>query len=204
MIGFRDAEGRLRSFIEPEVGGWGATAERDGQNAQFSSSHGHTYNCPVEGNEARNGVRVEGYALNTEAGGAGRLRGGKGIDLRYRLIEGSGWVTAAYARSKMPPWALAGGGPGTVNRLSILRCGGEVENHLSASALPIARGDVVRIQTGAGGGYGDPKRRPQAAVLRDLRDGYISAQEALDTYAADPEVVQATVNRYHPPLSTRT
>lgn len=196
MIGFTDAEGRLHSFIEPEVGGWGATAERDGQNAQFSSSHGHTYNCPVEVNEARNGVQVERYALNSEIGGAGRLRGGKGIDLRYRLMHASGWVTAAYARSQVPPWALAGGRVGSVNRLSIIRRGGKVENCLNASALPLARGDVVRIQTGTGGGYGDPRRRRQAAVLRDLRDGYINAQEALDTYGADPDAVQAALNRY--------
>ncbi len=204
MIGFTDAEGRLQSFIEPEVGGWGATTERDGQNAQFSSSHGHTYNCPVEVNEARNGVHVECYALNPEPGGAGCQRGGRGIDLRYRLMHTSGWVTAAYARSRTPPWALAGGSPGTVNRLSIIRRSGEVENRLSASALPIQKGDVVRIRTGAGGGYGEPKRRPQAKVLRDLRDGYISAQEALDIYGADRDAVQATVRRYHSSLATRT
>ena len=198
MIGFTDDEGTLRSFIEPAVGGWGGTAERDGQNAQFSSSHGHTYNCPVEVNEARNGVHVECYALNPEPGGGGRHRGGRGIDLRYRLTHASGWVTAAYARSKEPPWALAGGCTGTVNRLSIIRRSGEVENCMSASALPLEKGDVVRIQTGAGGGYGNPKRRRKAEVLRDLRDGYISAQEALDIYGAEPDAVQATVNRYHP------
>ena len=203
MIGFSDDQGRLRSFIEPEVGGWGATAERDGQNAQFSSSHGHTYNCPVEVNEARNGMHVERYALNPEPGGAGRLRGGRGVDLRYRLTHASGWVTAAYARSTVPPWALAGGCPGTVNRLSIIRRNGEVEHCLRAGALPLKRGDVVRIQTGAGAGFGNPKRRARAAVLRDLRDGYISAQEALDTYGADRDAVQTTVKRYHRSSSAR-
>ena len=197
MIGFTDADGRLRSFIEPEVGGWGATAECDGQNAQFSSSHGHTYNCPVEVNEARNGVHVERYGLNPEPGGAGCRRGGKGIELRYRLTEGAGWVTAAYARSGVPPWPLAGGQAGTVNRLSIIRGSGEAEDCMSASALPLECGDVVRIRTGVGGGYGDPRWRPSADVLRDLRDGYVSAEEAIETYGADPDAVQATVNRYH-------
>ena len=196
MIGFTDADGRLRSFIEPEVGGWGATAERDGQNAQFSSSHGHTYNCPVEVNEARNGIHVECYALNPEPGGAGCHRGGRGVDLRYRLLHDAGWVTAAYARSRIPPWALAGGASGTVNRLSIIRRSGEIEDFPSASALPLEKGDVVRIRTGCGGGYGDPGKRQQAAVLRDVRDGYVSAREALDTYGADPDAVQATVARY--------
>ena len=158
----------------------------------------------MEVNEARNGVRVERYALNPEPGGAGRLRGGRGVDLRYRLIHASGWITAAYARSQVPPWALAGGSVGTVNRLSIIRRSGQVESCLSASALPLEKGDVVRIQTGAGGGYGDPKRRRQAAVLRDLRDGYITAQEALNTYGADPDAVQAALNRYHSSPSTLT
>lgn len=197
MIGFTDAGGRLRSFIEPEVGGWGATAERDGQNAQFSSSHGHTYNCPVEVNEARNGVHVECYALNPEPGGAGCRRGGKGIELRYRLTQGGGWVTAAYARSRVPPWPLASGQVGTINRLSIIRGSGKAEDHLKASALPLECGDVVRIRTGVGGGYGDPRQRPSADVLRDLRDGYVSAEEAIETYGADRDAVQAAVDRYH-------
>ncbi len=194
MIGFQDSQGRAHSFIEPEVGGWGALDCRDGENAQFSSSHGQTYNCPVEVNEARNGIEVERYTLNLEAGGAGRFRGGKGIDLRYRLLH-PGWVTASYTRSQIRPWTLAGGMEGTVNRLGIIRADGNVEEHLSASALALHRGDIVWIRTGTGGGYGDPRERPEQEVLQDLRAGYISAAEALDLYGADPAKVRAVASR---------
>ncbi len=196
MIGHQDQQGRVHSFIEPEVGGWGALNCRDGENAQFSSSHGQTYNCPVEVNETRNGIEVDHYALNLEPGGAGRFRGGKGIDLRYRLPH-PGWVTAAYARSQVRPWSLAGGMEGTVNKLSIIRSDGSVEKRLSASALALGSGDSVWIRTGTGGGYGDPRQRPLEEVLQDVRDGYISTDEAIDVYGADPARVRAAAGRFH-------
>ena len=182
FIGQLNETGQMRSFIEPEVGGWGALHDKDGENAQFSSSHGNTFTCPVEVNEARNGIFVERLALNTEASGAGKFRGGKGIELEYRILEQSGWLTAAYTRSKVQPWSLAGGQRGTLNRLRIRRVSGELEEVSSANALPLQKGDVVWIATANGAGYGDPKKRPKALICDDLRDGYISEHQARDIY----------------------
>lgn len=185
MIGVEDDDGNQFSFIEPEVGGWGARNTCDGESGQFSSSHGQTFNCPAEVNEARNGVFVERYSLNEEQGGAGTWRGGKGVDLRYRVEHKQGWVTAAYTRSKVRPWAANGGELGTVNRLAIIREDGSVEDIESASALKLGFGDTVWIRTGVGGGYGDPKQRARAHVLDDLKNGYITQQEALTVYGLD-------------------
>ncbi len=182
MIGVEDDAGNQASFIEPEVGGWGARNNADGESAQFSSSHGQTFNCPAEINETRHGVFVEQYSLNEEPGGAGKWRGGKGIDLRYRIEHPRAWVTAAYTHAKIRPWAAKGGEPGSTNRLSIIRSDGTVENIDSASALELKFGDTVWIRTGSGGGYGDPKERPQADVLADLKNGYISENQATTVY----------------------
>ena len=65
------------TFVEPQLGGWGAGHDRDGDSAQFSISHGDTFNCPVEVNESRNGIHVRRYALNPEAAGAGRFGAGR-------------------------------------------------------------------------------------------------------------------------------
>ena len=182
LIRSEDVGGADHTFIEPEIGGWGASALKDGENAQFSVSHGDTFNCPVEVNEARNGIAVERLALNAEPCGAGRYRGGKGIDLRYRILGKRAWLTAQYTRAVTPPWGVHGGADGSVNRLEILHGDGSVKALARASHLPLEQGDTVRVVTGNGAGCGDPAQRPRAEVLDDLRDGYISRDEARQVY----------------------
>ena len=177
--------GGEHTLVEPEVGGWGAGVGSDGDNAQFSYSHGDTFNCPVEVNERRNAIQVERYALNPEPTGAGEFRGGKGVDLRYRIVGERGWVTAGYTRHKSPPWGLLGGLSGTGNRLEVLRASGHRESYGEVTNLELGTGDVVRILTGNGGGLGDPSRRDMTRIHDDLRNGYISAEEAR-IYAAHP------------------
>lgn len=177
-----DKDGVERTFIEPEVGGWGASACKDGENAQFSSSHGDTFNCPVEVNEARNGIEVECLALNGEPSGAGAFRGGKGIDLRYRILAERAWLTAGYTRTVTPPWGVDGGGHGSLNRLEVEHADGCTEAIGSASNLPLVKGDVVRILTANGGGYGDPARREQSEIQADIRNGYLTKHEAVKNY----------------------
>ena len=173
------------TFIEPEIGGWGASADKDGENAQFSASHGDTFNCPVEVNEARNGIQVEQLQLNEEACGAGRYRGGKGIDLRYRILGKTAWITAGYTRTVTPPWGIGNGANGSLNRLEILRHNETAEIIASASNLPLERDDIVRIVTANGGGFGEALERPTPDIVSDLRNGYITQSEAVDVYGLD-------------------
>ena len=138
--GIHPETGQPHSFIEPEIGGWGATEGQDGGSAQYTGAHGDTFNCPVEVNEARNGVFIDQYAFNLEPGGDGQFRGGKGICLDYRIRGPESWITAMYTRGKYAPWGLRGGRDGTHNYVRILRLGrqrGEVQ-HLHGSE-PAAR-----------------------------------------------------------------
>ena len=185
LIRSEDASGADLTFIEPEVGGWGASALKDGENAQFSASHGDTFNCPVEINEARNGIEVDRLTLNGESGGAGRFRGGKGIDLRYRILAKRAWLTAEFSRRVTPPWGIAGGRDGSRNRLELLRSDGQVIELASAANLELGRGDIVRIVTANGGGFGDPRSRPSAEILSDIRNGYIDTTEAANDYGLE-------------------
>lgn len=193
LVGQVDATGKMSSFIEPEVGGWGACNDRDGETAQFSTSHGDTFNCPVEVNEARNKVQVDCLSLNSEEGGAGKFRGGKGIDLQYRILEKSGWVTASYTRSKVKSWGLEGGHTGTNNRISVIRSDSSVEHYAVANSIPVSNGDVIRIETGNGAGFGNPRERNKSLVLDDLHNQYITEQEATSVYGLDPATIRKMV-----------
>ncbi len=113
--------GRHFTIVEPEVGGWGATAARDGNSAMFSPIHGETFNCPAEVAEARYGLYVEQLALSEEPGGEGEFRGGRGIVLDYRVRSDGCFLTCSYTRSTHPPWALAGGRAGSPNFVEVLR-----------------------------------------------------------------------------------
>jgi N-methylhydantoinase B len=164
--------GRHFTIVEPQVGGWGATAVRDGINATFSGGAGQTFNCPAEVAEARYGLYVEQLRLNDAPGGDGEFRGGKGIVLDYRVRSNGCFVTVAYTRYKHRPWALQGGREGSPNYVEVIRSDGRVEEHAVVTALEVNDGDVIRIHTGNGGGFGDPARRRRELLREDVLNGY--------------------------------
>lgn len=170
--------GRPYAVIEPEIGGWGASHQRDGTAGQFSPTHGETYNCPAEVAEARYGVTVEYLGFHDEEGGAGQYRGGKGIRIDYRLRADDAWLTIAYTRATVPPWPLQGGQPGSTNHVLIRRTDGSCERHTVVSRLALNPGDVIQVMTATGAGWGDPKQREIEQVKQDLKDGYITQEQA--------------------------
>lgn len=175
--------GQRFTIIEPEVGGWGGSVQSDGNNAMFSAIHGETYNCPAEVAEARYGLYVDRLALSEEPGGAGKFRGGKGVVLEYRVRSNNCFLTAAYSRNKHLPWPAGGGHAGSANRIEVIRADGRREHHAVVSGLLLNRDDVIRIVTANGGGYGDPRERDPAAIANDLRDGYITREQATREYS---------------------
>ena len=174
--------GRHYTIVEPELGGWGASPGRDGNGATFSGFHGETFNCPAEIAEARYGLAVESVAFNPEQGGEGRWRGGKGVEIRYRARSDANFLTMGYTRSRVPPWGLAGGCDGTTNYVEVIRTNGERTRHAFATGVRLDAGDVVRIVTGNGAGWGDPALRDPAAIRADLREGLLTPERALAAY----------------------
>jgi N-methylhydantoinase B len=153
LAGRHPKTGRRFTMVEPQMGGWGATATREGVNAQFSSGHGETFNCPVEIAEARYGLNYRQLSLNDEPGGEGRHRGGRGLVKEFAIEGPETEMSIGYSRHRQKVWGLAGGAPGTTNRVEIDRNGGGRETHGFVSGLPLAVGDVVRIITAQGGGW---------------------------------------------------
>jgi N-methylhydantoinase B len=177
--------GRHFTIVEPQVGGWGGSASRDGNSAIFSGFHGDTFNCPAEVAEARYGLYVEQLRLNDDPGGEGERRGGKGIVLDYRVRSDGCFFTCAYTRNKELPWPLEGGREGSPNYAEVIRADGTVETHAVVTALTVNEGDMIRLHTANGGGYGDPGGRAREAVLDDLRNGYATEETAREIYGVD-------------------
>jgi hypothetical protein len=79
----------------------------------------------------------------------------------------------------------------------VQRQGGDVEQVPSKARLLLTAGDVLRVLTGGGGGYGDPCERPPEAVLSDVLDGKVSCQAARESYGVviDAETIDEAQTR---------
>jgi len=166
------ADGRRQVYFDLECGGWGGHPDEDGANA-FSCGLHNISNAPVEMLENTLPIRFQEYGLVPDTGGRGRTRGGLGLARAFRLDAESGSFAANLERFKVRPYGLAGGAPGTAGRLTVTRADGGVEELPSKVAgLAVAKGDVIRLQTAGGGGYGDPEARCEAAKASDRENGY--------------------------------
>ena len=183
--GIHPDTGRQYTVIEPQLGGWGASREGDGNTAMFCGFHGETYNCPAEINEARNGLMVDQMALNTSPGGEGKFMGGRGIVMDYRVRSEQGFLTAGYTRSKFPAWGLDGGRDGSPNFLEFIPKEGERQSFAAISGLATRKGDVIRVYTGSGGGLGDPRQRDPELVRADVRNELITRETARDVFGVE-------------------
>jgi N-methylhydantoinase B len=177
--------GRAYAVIEPELGGWGGSRLKDGNSGQFCGLHGETYNCPAEIAESRYGVTVDYLSFHDEDGGAGLHRGGKGVRIDYRIRSDNAWLTAAYTRDRIPPWPLNGGQPGSPNHIIVRRSSGETERYSVVSGLTLNTDDVIQIMSATGAGWGDPSKRDTALIRSDLKNGYITAEQANRDYGLD-------------------
>jgi len=182
-----------RFFYRPAClpgGGWGAKHNSDGMSATICLNDGDTHNFIAEAIEAKIPVVVERNALRPDSGGAGRYRGGLGVEFRFRA-RAPMQFNAHVERTQCAPWGLAGGGAGLANRVSVVRAGGSVEtsNNGKRNAVPLSVDDAVVVESGGGGGYGDPRLRPRDLVRSDVRRGYVSPQAAIDHYGMLPQEV---------------
>jgi N-methylhydantoinase B len=183
-----NADGSRQVYFDLECGGWGAHPEADGASG-FSCGFHNIANSPIEMIENTYPVTFTRYALTPDSGGAGRTRGGLGLTREWRLDAAQGVFAANLDRFRFPPPGLAGGRAGAAGRLSLKRADQvDYENLTSKVAgLTLRQGDVIRLQTSGGGGYGDPRQRQRAAVVSDLLDAYISRPAATDIYDSSEE-----------------
>ena len=176
--GTREASGEPWADGSPHPVGQGATAHADGASSLIHITESATRFSPVEVWESRNPWLVETVRLAPDSCGPGRQRGGLGVDLHFRMLEDS-WVTTAVDRTLTPPWGIAGGGVGRPNAVAIRHADGTHSARRGKSTrVRVPKGATLELHTGGGGGFGPAQERATAAVLEDLREGYVTEQHA--------------------------
>lgn len=169
-------------FMEPMRGGMGGTVGIDGADA-ISQLLSNSANTPVEVAESDNPFFLtREYSLRCDSGGAGEFQGGLGGVREYEITAERVEALFSSDRAIHRPWGSHGGGEGTIGRVLVIRNGTATQLPPNGAALTLGRGDRLRIETGGGGGFGDPRKRAPAAVARDLAAGRISAAFARDAY----------------------
>nr|MDQ6934670.1 hydantoinase B/oxoprolinase family protein [Actinomycetota bacterium] len=125
-------------------------------------------NLPTEFTEAQFPFRVEVLSLAVDSGGAGMFRGGLGYEKHIRMLRDAHFMSIA-DRSILACWGVRGGKAGQPFSVTV-DPGGPRERQVEAlaDAEPVAAGEVIRIRTTGGGGWGDPLERDPALVVRDV------------------------------------
>jgi N-methylhydantoinase B len=180
-------------LVEPQAGGWGASETRRGEQGLMCVGDGETYVIPIEVAEARYGILVDQYALDTQAdGGAGKHRGGRGCIRDYRAVADEVFLTATFGRHKFAPWGVGGGHSGSPNEVRIFHQDRREVVLGKCARYRLEKGEVARLITGTGGGWGPPHERPVEEVIEDVRDGYVSLEHAEREYGVvlDPDTLQ--------------
>jgi N-methylhydantoinase B len=168
--------------VQPICGGSGARPMRDGIDG-MDFSVGYLRNVPAETLEADMPILIERYGLRPDSGGAGRYRGGSGIELTVRVFAPDTVMTArGMERMQFRPWGRLGGLPGE-NGTAIKNLGTSGETRTGRiDELLLQPGDTVTFLAQGGGGYGDPAEREPERVLSDVRRGLVSAEAARRDY----------------------
>jgi N-methylhydantoinase B len=192
VAGLHPDTGELFLLVEPQAGGWGAGAEKDGESGLVCLGDGETFMIPVEIAETRYGILVDQYAFSIVDGGAGRHRGGRGLVRDYRVVADEVFVTATFGRHKYLPWGVDGGREGSRNEVRFLHADGREVVLGKCARYRLAKGEVARLVTATGGGWGPPLERSIEAVVDDIRDGYVTVEQAERDYGVviDPNTLE--------------
>jgi N-methylhydantoinase B len=175
-----DDSGRPYLMREVLGGGSGGRYYADGEDTIHVVPDSR--NLPTEFTEARFPFRVESLSLAVDSGGAGQFRGGLGYEKQIRMLRDAHFMSIA-DRSILACWGVRGGKAGRPFEVTI-DPGGPHERQVDAlaDAEPVAAGEVIRIRTTGGGGWGDPLERDPALVVRDVVWRKVSPEAALADY----------------------
>lgn len=143
--------GRPFAYYETIGGGMGAAAKTHGESAVHCHMT-NTMNTPVEALEYSYPLLVREYSIRRGSGGPGKHRGGDGIVREIQVLSDAE-VTVLSERRRFPPYGLFGGKPGTVGKNILIRAG-KREARPGKLSASLKKGDILRVETPGGGGYG--------------------------------------------------
>ncbi len=175
-----DLDGKPYLMREVLGGGSGGRYYADGEDTIHVVPDSR--NLPTEFSEGRFPFIVERLGLAVDSGGAGRYRGGCGYEKHIRMLKDAHFMSIA-DRSILACWGVKGGRAGRSFEVTV-DVGGPDERVVDALADAefVAAGQLIRIRTTGGGGWGDPLERPYVDVARDVAWGKVSVDGARDDY----------------------
>lgn len=163
--------------LEATVGGWGAWDGDDGETALINNVNGSLRDMPVEVLETLYPLRVHEYRIRQDSGGCGQWRGGNGVRREYEMLADLD-LSLWWERSVTPAWGAAGGEAGTAPQVTINPGTVDEVSLLKANSRKIRKGDIVRCESGGGGGFGNPNDRNSEAIYNDVAAGILSQEKA--------------------------
>ena len=175
-------------FYEYPSGGTGAFSTSDGNTAVRAFNEGE--NVSIQSSEIVGRIfplKVERNEMRADSGGPGRFRGGVGLVREIRVLTDEARFSLLSDRNLVPPFGVNGGRSGRPNQFTVLRNNRAVRTSDfpgKVSDFVLKKGDVVRMESSGGGGYGRAEQRTDGALMRDLVDGVIT-EKGLKDYGAE-------------------
>ena len=176
-----------RSYIQYEIhgGGKGAIEGDDGGSGGHGvrGAPGHGREVPVEILETEFACQLRHYEMLPDSGGPGKFRGGPGTLKEYLILDKEARMGVRSNGFVFPADGTGGGLPGR-RGAATLNPGTPLEKRLPPliADVRLKPGDILRVETGGGGGVGNPRGRSREKLLDDLEDGYISRKQAEEVY----------------------
>jgi N-methylhydantoinase B len=163
-------------------GGWGGRPNEDGENATVSMCQGDVQNAPVEIQEIYYPVLIERQQLREGSGGAGKFRGGLGIEVTVRVLCDAS-TNINVERQRTAPWGLFDGECGEKAKALVKQSPDDPGVWLTKKPnYPLQQGASVTFFTAGGGGYGAVIKRERELIERDSRLGYMPAKIARSSF----------------------
>jgi N-methylhydantoinase B len=179
-FGGYDAHRKPFVYVDFTCGAWGGSPWADGLDGN-SHMMANMASQSIEVTEAEMPLSIIAYEFVTDKAGAGKYRGGVPFRRDYRFLEHEGMLQVRSDRRDHRPFGLYGGSPGQPSENYL---NPDTDSRLLPSKLKmtIRKGDVFRHVLAGGGGWGDPVERDSHAVLRDVRNEFLSAERARSDY----------------------
>ncbi len=173
-----------RISLEIFGGGYGGGPVEDGCDA-VDSPMSNCGNVPIEAMDLEyDFFRIAAYSLRADSGGQGRSRGGMGLCRHYEILKDDVTFATYSDRFRLAPDGLFGGAAGRCAETHLKR-GVEILTLPSKGSFALQKGDILMIETGGGGGYGNPTERATEKVKQDLEQAFISPETARQYYSID-------------------
>jgi N-methylhydantoinase B len=182
-VGGEDPQGGPYVFYSFIGGGYGGNYLTDGLiNGNPTLALARTQALEIF--ESRYPVLFTRYAIREGSAGAGFRRGGLGVVFEFQIRRGSASASLLGDRGRFAPFGALGGRPATPARHAFeLKGDTYLPPHVTKDeGVHMVAGDVLRLETPGGGGYGDPLDRPPELVLEDVVRGYYDRQAAEEEY----------------------